>query len=139
MKHLKKQDIQLLLFIILFYGILQLLGITCPIKFLTGVSCPGCGMTRAWISFVFFHSFSKAMAFHPLFLLVPPAALIYIFQNKLPKWIYYILVVSIVILFLGVYIARQFNPDDVIVVFAPEHGLIYKCLSYLYKTIMGVL
>ena len=39
--------------ILIFCGIpilLYVTGIGCPIKFWTGVSCPGCGMTRAWLA-----------------------------------------------------------------------------------------
>ncbi|MDK7354349.1 DUF2752 domain-containing protein [Peptoniphilus harei] len=34
--------------IIIIYGCLQILGVTCPIKVLAGVSCLSCGMTRSW-------------------------------------------------------------------------------------------
>ncbi len=50
--------------------VLALLGIGCPIKFATGVSCPGCGMTRAWLEALQLH-FDRAFAYHPLFWLVP--------------------------------------------------------------------
>lgn len=36
--------------VVLLYLILEGFGITCPIKFLTGISCAGCGMSRAWIA-----------------------------------------------------------------------------------------
>ena len=32
--------------VVILYAIMYSLGITCPIKWLTGVSCAGCGMTR---------------------------------------------------------------------------------------------
>ena len=35
--------------VIALYVALHLIGITCPIKYLTGISCPGCGMSRAYI------------------------------------------------------------------------------------------
>ena len=47
-----------------------LLGIGCPIKFITGISCPGCGMCRAWAA-VLSLDFAQAFAFHPLFFLAP--------------------------------------------------------------------
>ena len=43
---MKKNDIQALAGIVLFYVVLEGLGVTCPIRFLTGVSCAGCGMSR---------------------------------------------------------------------------------------------
>lgn len=42
--------------------------IECPIKFLTGVSCPGCGMTRALLSVIRF-DFKNAFYYHPLWLI----------------------------------------------------------------------
>ena len=47
---MKKNDIQALAGIVLFYVVLEGLGVTCPIRFLTGVSCAGCGMSRAWLA-----------------------------------------------------------------------------------------
>lgn len=37
----------------------------CPIKYLTGFSCPGCGMTRALI--MMFYDIRGAFYMHPLF------------------------------------------------------------------------
>ena len=37
-------------------------GIGCPVKFFTGISCPGCGMTRAWEA-------AFSLDFHQAFLL----------------------------------------------------------------------
>lgn len=50
----------------------SLLGIGCPIRFVTGISCPGCGMTRAWLEFLQFNPVA-ALAYHPLFWTVPVA------------------------------------------------------------------
>ena len=45
----KRQNISALFTIAVFYLILEsVFGITCPILFLTGISCAGCGMSRAW-------------------------------------------------------------------------------------------
>lgn len=49
--------------VVLLYLILEGFGITCPIKFLTGISCAGCGMSRAWIA-VFYLYFARAFYFH---------------------------------------------------------------------------
>ena len=50
--------------------VLYLIGVGCPIKFMTGVSCPGCGMTRAWLELAQGH-LAAAFAYHPLFWAVP--------------------------------------------------------------------
>ena len=48
------------------YFLLHIVGIGCPIRFLTGISCAGCGMTRAWLS-VGKMDFESAFYYHPLF------------------------------------------------------------------------
>lgn len=50
--------------------LLWVTGIGCPVRFVTGVACPGCGLTRAWLAAVRF-DFRAATAFHPLFWTVP--------------------------------------------------------------------
>ena len=52
------------------YILMMLFNTTCIIKFIFGIPCPGCGLTRAWIS-VFRLDFSSAFEFHPLFWAVP--------------------------------------------------------------------
>lgn len=46
----------------------------CPFRYLFGVACPGCGMTRALWHAVF-SDFETAFSYHPLFPLLIPAAL----------------------------------------------------------------
>ena len=43
---------------------------TCIVKLIFGIPCPGCGLTRAWIS-VFRLDFYAAFRYHPLFWTVP--------------------------------------------------------------------
>lgn len=43
----------------------------CPIFELTGITCPLCGTTRAWLA-LFRGDFALALTCHPLFLLIPP-------------------------------------------------------------------
>lgn len=57
--------------IALLYGV----GIGCPIRYVTGVPCPGCGLTRAFWAAMHL-DFSKAFWYHPLFWLVPFVAVI---------------------------------------------------------------
>ena len=60
------KDIQALAAVALFYIVIESLGVTCPILFLTGISCAGCGMSRAWLSLLRL-DLAGAFAFHPLF------------------------------------------------------------------------
>ena len=45
----------------------------CPFRAVTGIPCPGCGMTRAWLSALAF-DFSAAFSQHPMFWSVPVLA-----------------------------------------------------------------
>ena len=53
----------------------------CPFKLLTGVPCPGCGMTRAYLH-LFEGDIQGAFYFHPLFWLIPLLVLLVIFWKK---------------------------------------------------------
>lgn len=65
LKNLDRKKIMSLLGVLgLCIGTIALIG--CPIKYVTGISCPSCGMTRAWYS-VFQGDMQKAVYFHPLF------------------------------------------------------------------------
>lgn len=118
--------------VVLIYIIMQFLGITCPIKFLTGISCAGCGMTRAFISLLKL-DFSSAFYFHPLFFMPFVAIIIFLFRKYLPKWFLKISFIIILSSFIIVYFIRMLQPDNSIVVFQPQNGLIYKLLSLLIK------
>ncbi|MEN6420524.1 MAG: DUF2752 domain-containing protein, partial [Smithella sp.] len=63
---ISKDWISFLLIIIVFYCILHMLGIGCPIKFVTGIPCAGCGMSRALYCALKL-DFHKAFHYHPLF------------------------------------------------------------------------
>lgn len=82
---------------------------TCLLKELVGIPCPGCGMTRAYLSLLRL-DFKKAFYFHPLFWTIPFIVIMIVFQeisfwNRLykNKWIWIILI----ILFITVYIIRM--------------------------------
>lgn len=55
------------------YGLLFALGGTCPIKAVLGISCPGCGMTRACLHAVRL-DLAAAFYYHPLWVLLLPFA-----------------------------------------------------------------
>ncbi len=115
--------------IVLLYGVFALFGAGCPIKFLTGISCGGCGMSRAWLCALRL-DFAGAMEYHPLFWLVIPAALIIIFEKKFPRFAKVSLSV-IIALFLIVYFVRLADPSCDVVVFRPKEGLVYRLCSYI--------
>ncbi len=127
---ISKNGAKAVITIFLFYVVTQTLGITCPIKFLTGVSCAGCGMSRAFLSALKL-DFVSAFSFHPLFWLVIPSIIIFLLKDRIPKKIFKICFILIVSCFLVVYFIRMFQPYDKIVVFEPKSGFIYRILNGL--------
>lgn len=122
-----KNEIKALLTIVVFYAIIELLGVTCPIKFLTGISCAGCGMSRAWLS-VLQGNIDMAFYYHPLFLLVIPLIIFMVLAHKTNKKIFKVILVIILIIFITVYFIRMIFFPDAIVCFAPREGIIFKAL-----------
>lgn len=97
----------------------------CPIKLLTGISCPGCGMTRAWIQLLQLHP-ASAFSYHPLFAVPVVFVVFYVLKKYGIEKPYRIVNVFLMALLLVVYILRLMNPEDAVVVFAPQEGLIWR-------------
>ena len=127
---MKKQDLAAVALIAALYAALHFLGVGCPIKALTGVSCAGCGMTRAWLAVLGGH-WAEAFACHPLFWVVPLAALVFLFRRRMPRRLFQGLVWAAALAFVAVYAVRMADPTDQVVVFAPERGLIVRTLRQL--------
>lgn len=108
------QNIAAIAAIVVFYLLLHFLGIGCPIKFITGIPCAGCGMTRAWLSVVHFH-LAEAFKFHPLFWTIPFGMLCVFFRRYLSKEAIRFLLIFFAVLFMIVYFIRMMNPEDTIV------------------------
>lgn len=125
---MERKDIEALAGIALFYVVLEALGVTCPILFLTGVSCAGCGMSRAWLALLRL-DFAAAFGYHPLFWLPVLAAALLVFRRRISERVYRAGLVLCGGLFLAVYVIRLILPGD-IVVFTPQDGLIWRVLSH---------
>lgn len=124
----------LLLVCISYYIVTWFTG--CPIKYFTGISCPGCGMTRAWIA-VLHLDFAKAFTCHPLFPTVPLIILAFFFDDWIDFKKYRWAVILLAILFLLVYLIRIiWFPDD-IVSFSPETGFFWRLISNLFHLAQG--
>ena len=61
-----------------YVGLVYLLPFTCPILYITGIHCPGCGLTRAWLA-ALQGALGRAFVYHPMFWSVP---LLYLFFWK---------------------------------------------------------
>ncbi|MDF2943491.1 MAG: putative rane protein [Herbinix sp.] len=120
----------LIFFIFILYLLLTLFDVGCPIKYLTGISCPGCGMTRALRSALFF-DFEAAFHYHPLFLLSPIIVFLFLFEPYInPK--YNKLAWSIIIpTFIIIYFFRLFITNSEVVEIDISSGLVVKLLHQL--------
>lgn len=119
-----------LILVILF---LYVTKIGCPIKFLTGISCAGCGMSRAYFSLLRL-DFKSAWEYHPLFFVPPLFVLTLIFKEKIGDIAFKIILFTIVISFVIIYVYRMVFMTGDIVVFRPENGLIYRVYLFLRRT-----
>ena len=99
-----KIDIILFLIVCAYYGILNIIGATCVIKWIFGVNCPTCGMTRAIISLLK-GNVCEYFILHPLAL--PTAIIVYFsfhINNKKNKKIFNLILILLAILILAWYI-----------------------------------
>ncbi len=116
------------------YAAFALLGIGCPIKYLTGISCAGCGMTRAWAAALRL-DFAAAASFHPLWWSIPPAALIFITKRHIRKNMLNIFLCLFINAFVIVYLYRMLAGGQDIVVCNPQDGLIWRIIRSAADTI----
>lgn len=115
-------------------GIVALLFLyKCPFAYFFGICCPGCGMTRAFLSLVQFDIIG-AFYYHPLF---PVVILIFIylilehfqilsFSDRVKRN----LLIIIAILFLITYLIRLFNHSSVVYIYF-ENAAFYRLWEHL--------
>lgn len=124
-----KSNIKVIGLIISLYGLFHLLGIGCPIRFLTGVSCAGCGMTRAWIS-VCKLDFASAFHYHPLFFLPLLWLMGYCLRNRMGAKTKNVLLGLTVMAFVVCYGIRMMYGDGDVVYFRPKEGILSWIVAY---------
>lgn len=127
----------LILVLIVYVYIVNVTEIGCPYRFVFGIPCMGCGMTRAFFA-VLKCDLSGAIRYHPLVLLLPVIFLLFIIHmssnNDIKhKKIYKIGWGVVVVLFCIVYFIRLLILDDPIIKIQIKDGLIYKILCHLGK------
>ena len=124
-----KETVIFIIAVALIYGLMQLAGITCPIRYLTGISCPGCGMTRAVIS-VLKGNFAASFHYHALWPVAIVIGFIVVFGNKRIRSSR-LLLYGALLVFGGYYLYRMFYSDHSIVSFNPTQGLIYRVFALI--------
>jgi len=73
---------KILVLIGIFIFIMYITDIGCPIKFLTGISCPSCGISRSYMSLLR-GDIGKAFYYHAFFPVIIPGVL-YLMYGKRP-------------------------------------------------------
>ena len=106
----------------------------CPFDFLWGVSCPGCGMTRAFLALLLQRDIRAAFYYHPLFPVVIIAAVLLAVHftglHRFGRKAKNILLSVFCILFVIVYVLRLIFCPELISIH-PSRGLIFRLLSRL--------
>ena len=116
--------------VVVLYVILESFGVTCPIKYITGISCAGCGMSRAWISLLHFN-IHDAFMYHPLFFLPPVVVIVMLLKSKINIKFYKIFMFTIAGAFVIVYLYRMFIGDGNVVVFEPQNNIVFRIIRKL--------
>lgn len=127
----RKRDAAAVAAVLALYAGLHFAGVGCPIRALTGLSCAGCGMTRAWLALLH-GDCAQAFACHPLFLLPAPAVTVFCFRKRLPACVTRAALWGMVGLALAVYLIRLVNPLDAIVTFEPQNGLLARMAGWAF-------
>ena len=115
---------------VVLYVILESFGVTCPIKYITGISCAGCGMSRAWIALLHFN-IHEAFMYHPLFFLPPVVLIVMLLKSKINIKFYKIFMFTMAGAFVIVYLYRMFIGTGDIVVFEPQNNILFCIIRKL--------
>lgn len=99
--------------------------LSCPIRFFSGIPCPGCGMTRAVIAALKFN-FREAYQYHPLIIIMPLMGLWCVKSSKLSRKTNYIIIGVAVTAFAACYIVRILSGELAVNV---SDGLIFKLIA----------
>lgn len=116
--------------VVVLYVILESFGVTCPIKYITGISCAGCGMSRAWIALLHFN-IHEAFMYHPLFFLPPVVVIVMLLKSKINIKFYKIFIFTMAGAFVIVYLYRMFIGTGDIVVFEPQNNILFRIIRKL--------
>lgn len=87
----RMKNICILIILVLFLLMIELIPVTCLFKQVTGISCPSCGMTRAFHSilhFDFMEAFKYNILSIPLFIFIVCSTYILVYEIIVNKWNY---------------------------------------------------
>ena len=110
--------------------ILYIFDIGCPIKFVTGISCPGCGLTRS-VGCLIHNDIPMALHYHPLIFLIPVIGILFLLKDKINKNVFNFILILITTIFLIVYFIRLSDPNNDIVYIDFKKSIFYKIVSHI--------
>lgn len=127
----RKDFLLSLMAMILLALVLFILDIGCPTRFLTGICCPGCGMTRA-VMHLCKGDVAGAIHYHPLVFTLPIIVVLFVFKDRINKKVLNIILITIIVLFIFVYIIRLLDPNNEVVYADITKSIIYKIIGGFY-------
>lgn len=124
--YIVKNDLILTVFTMIVMAIvLFIVDIGCPSRYITGVCCPGCGMTRATIQLLH-GNVPKAIHYHPLVFTLPIITVLFICKKRINVYVLNTILTIIIVAFILVYIVRLIDPSNEVVYADIRRGIIYK-------------
>ncbi len=120
----------IVLFVLIILGIYQ-----CPLKYVFGLSCPFCGITRA-IFYAIHLNFDKAFYYHLFWPIVIIGIFIHVLYEfrvitKYKKFMFVLLYVFVIINF--IYYVYRLSSGSKIVYFDFHESLIYNVYDYIIR------
>lgn len=101
----------------------------CPFRFLFGISCPGCGMTRAIIS-IFKLDFISALYYNAFVFVLPFPVIAFLMQSKIGIKHFYTITFAFTIGLFIYYLWRISTPNEIVYIRIYQ-GSVYKIKEFL--------
>lgn len=125
-KKLKEYGIPALA-VLLVIALMYISGIGCPIRYMTGIPCAGCGMTRAAVALVLL-DFKQALHYHPMVYALPIFVALYFLARHKGKSGNAILWIACA-LFIITYLIRILIFKDAVLAIDITDGKIWKTVQ----------
>ena len=116
-----KEVVSIIAFLIIYCAVTMLLHIPCPILWITGVSCPGCGITRATLALCRL-DIGQALYYNPSIFVVIAAVALLVLCRRSPKAKKWIIGIAASMM-LGIYIYRMAVLHAPVLQFEPAQGV----------------